>query len=53
MPTLSPLAALVPLDAGFVHYGFINLSVPNLVVIGAMLVLFVLALVVPFPEEES
>ena len=53
MAASPPLAGLAPLDAGFVHYGFINLSVPNLVVIGTMLVLFVLALVVPFPEDES
>ena len=53
MAASPPLARLVPLDAGFVHWGFVNLSVPNLVVIAAMLVVFVLALVVPFPEDES
>lgn len=31
------------------EWGFIQLSVPNLIVIGLMIVVFVLALVVPFP----
>ena len=31
------------------HWGFIQLSGPNLIVIGLMIVVFVLALVVPFP----
>jgi len=53
MAVFPPLAGLAPLDAGFVHWGFINLSVPNVLVIAAMLVVFVLALVVPFPEDES
>ena len=37
----------------FVDWGFVHLSVGNLVVIVAMLVIFVLALVLPFPTPEA
>jgi hypothetical protein len=37
--------------AGYLHLGFIVISWPNLAVIGAMLALFVIALVAPFPRE--
>jgi quinol-cytochrome oxidoreductase complex cytochrome b subunit len=39
--------------ATYVHFWFILISVPNLLIIGAMIVLFVLALVVPFPRHRS
>ncbi len=39
--------------APLVHWGFIQLSVPNLIVIGLMIAVFVLALVVPFPGHGS
>jgi hypothetical protein len=32
----------------YVHWGFIQLSVANLIVIGAMVVVFVAALLIPF-----
>jgi hypothetical protein len=35
----------------YVHWGVIQISVANLVVIALMLVLFVLALFVPFPKR--
>ncbi|MBJ7595947.1 MAG: hypothetical protein JF886_14035 [Candidatus Dormibacteraeota bacterium] len=35
--------------APYFQWGFIQISLPNLVVIGVMLFLFVLALVLPFP----
>jgi hypothetical protein len=35
--------------APYFQWGFIEISLPNLVVIGVMLLLFVLALVLPFP----
>ncbi|HEY5477163.1 MAG TPA: hypothetical protein VIK11_10655 [Tepidiformaceae bacterium] len=35
--------------APYFHWGFILLSVPNLVVTGLMLALFGAALIVPFP----
>ena len=37
--------------ATYVHLGFIDISVPNLALIVAMLVLFALALVIPFPKH--
>lgn len=40
----------VPADgATFLEYGWFSISVPNLIIIAVMLVLFVLALVLPFP----
>ncbi len=39
--------------ATYFHWGFILISVPNLLVIAAMIVLFALALIVPFPHEET
>ncbi|WP_411285011.1 hypothetical protein [Lapillicoccus sp.] len=36
----------------FVDWGFLHVSVANIAVIGAMLALFVLALVVPFPGHH-
>jgi hypothetical protein len=42
--------------AHVVTWHFISLSVPNLIVIAVMLIVFVLAIVIPFPappEEES
>ena len=38
--------------APYVHWGFILISVPNLVLIGVMLLLFVAALVAPFPGRS-
>jgi hypothetical protein len=39
--------------AGYLHWGFILISIPNLVVIGLMIVLFALALVVPLPGGKE
>jgi hypothetical protein len=36
--------------ATYLHWGFILISAPNLIVIGGMLVLFAIALVAPFPH---
>ncbi len=38
--------------AGYLHLGFIVISVPNLLLIVLMVVLFVAALLLPFPREE-
>jgi hypothetical protein len=43
----------VDTPATYVHWGFILISVPNLIVIGGMIVLFAIALVVPFPHSEG
>ena len=37
--------------AGYLHLGFIVISLPNLALIVAMVVVFVIALLVPFPRE--
>jgi len=39
--------------AGYLHLGFIIISVPNLAVILGMVLLFVVALVAPFPREAG
>jgi len=37
----------------YVHWGVVNVSVTNLLIIGAMLIVFVLALLVPFPKAHE
>ncbi|HEV7187420.1 MAG TPA: hypothetical protein VGN28_05950 [Blastococcus sp.] len=40
-------------DAGtYVHWGVIQISLTNLIIIGLMVVLFVLAILLPFPGNE-
>jgi hypothetical protein len=39
--------------AYFLHWGVVQISLANLIVIGLMLVVFVLALVLPFPHGNS
>ncbi len=39
--------------APYLHWGPVQLSVPNAVVIILMLVVFALALVVPFPKDHE
>ena len=48
------LAAIVNLNhpAHFIHAGFFQMSVPNLVAIIVMLVLFVIVIVAPFPGHR-
>jgi hypothetical protein len=38
--------------ANFFNWGFISISIPNLVMIALIIVLFVLALVIPFPAHK-
>ena len=49
------LGAIVNLNhpAHFVHSGFFQMSVPNLVAIIVMLVLFGVVIVAPFPGHRS
>ena len=51
MPVGVALGAVFNLNnpAHVVHWHFIQLSVSNIIVIGLMLVVFVLAIVLPFP----
>ncbi|HUY64163.1 MAG TPA: hypothetical protein VMV14_06555 [Acidimicrobiales bacterium] len=48
------VAALVDLSrpGHYLHWGFVQLSVANLLVIGVMVVVFVLALVIPFHSSR-
>jgi hypothetical protein len=53
--TVAPmLASIVNLNghAGYVHWKFIDISVPNVIVIVLMLVVFVIALLAPFPGSH-
>lgn len=38
--------------AHYVHWHFFQMSVANLIVIGLMIVVFILAIVIPFPKHE-
>ena len=52
-PRAGVLAAIVNLgDTGrYIHWGFVQLSLSNLIVIILMVVVFVLAIVLPFPHR--
>jgi hypothetical protein len=39
--------------SSYFHWGFILISLPNLLVIGGMIVLFAIALFAPFPHVEE
>ena len=39
--------------AAYFHWGFILISLPNLLVIAGMIVLFATALIAPFPHPEE
>jgi hypothetical protein len=49
------LASLVNLNhpGRYVHWGFIQMSLANLLVIALMLVVFILAIVLPFPHSSA
>ena len=44
---------LMDQPAGYLHVGFILISYPNLILIGIMLVVFALALFLPFPGHKA
>ena len=39
--------------ANYFHWGFLLISLPNLLVIVGMIVLFAIALVAPFPRRDT
>lgn len=39
--------------ADYLHLGFVLISIPNLIVIVGMIVLFAIALFAPFPGEKE
>jgi hypothetical protein len=47
-------AALINLDrtGHYIHWGFIQMSVANFVVIVLMIVVFILAIILPFPRRK-
>ncbi|SDB92456.1 hypothetical protein GA0111570_10925 [Raineyella antarctica] len=52
--TSSPfINSLVPLDIHVLHWGFITITVPNTIVIATMIIVFILALVIPFPTSHE
>jgi hypothetical protein len=59
MMTAAPAASVVaaPVDLNhtghYLHWGVIQISVANLVVIGIMVLLFFLALLLPFPKGRG
>jgi hypothetical protein len=50
-----PLASMIPMDTHgtYVHWGVIQISAANLVVIALMLILFAIALLAPFPGRKK
>ncbi len=55
MDLVSTIAAIFDLNgpARYVHWGWFQMSIGNLAVIVLMIVLFVLALILPFPGRRS
>ena len=51
--SLRPTAGLVSGTPHYLHWGVIQISVANLLIIVAMVVVFVLALVLPFPGGSA
>jgi len=49
------LAALINLNGNghYIHWGFIQMSLANFVVIISMIAVFVLAILVPFPRRKG
>ena len=47
------LAVSLNHPARFFTWGFISVSIPNLIMIGLIFLLFALALVVPFPTHKG
>ncbi len=54
MPGIVPLlGSLIDLSGPghYVHWGFIQMSVANLILIGLMVVVFIAAILIPFPRR--
>ena len=49
---MSSTSVLASGAGSYVHWGVIQISVTNLVIIGLMLLLFVLAILLPFPGNR-
>jgi hypothetical protein len=55
MPLGALVAALINLNGSghYIHWGFIQISVANFVVIILMIAVFVLAILLPFPRRKG
>ena len=49
------IAALVHLGGAgrYIHWGVVQISLSNIIIIGAMIVLFLIAIVLPFPRHGA
>jgi hypothetical protein len=54
-PLVDPTSMLAALNdpATYLTWGWLSISVPNLIVILVMLLLFVLAILLPFPKDRD
>ena len=50
---MSALSIVASGPGKYIHWGVIQISVANLAIICVMILLFILALVVPFPEHGA
>jgi hypothetical protein len=50
---MSGLSIAADAPGKYIHWGVIQISVANLAIIGVMVLLFILALVVPFPTHDD
>jgi len=52
---LVPVASVIPMDTHgtYLHWGVIQISAANLVVIALMLIVFAIALLAPFPGRKK
>ena len=50
---MSALSIAAGAPGKYISWGVIQISVANLAIIGAMVLLFILALVVPFPTHDE
>ena len=53
MVAMNSAAGLLGGHAHFVHWGVVQISLANLIVIALMLVVFALALLLPFPPGDN
>jgi hypothetical protein len=53
LTTIPPPTGILSGPAHYLHWGVIQISMTNFLVIVAMIVVFVLALIVPFPSGDT
>ena len=50
---MSAISIIAEGPGKYIHWGVIQISVANAIIIGVMVLLFILALVVPFPTHDE